>query len=330
MAYTEESIARQERFNTHSIRPLPVWKPDVPAEQIPMNIYRNHVNAKFRLHLKDSHELHEWSVTEPHAFWIDLWGYVDLMPKLPSGIQRAYNPDVPISKVPPFFDGATVNYAENVLTQPLVDPQSPALVGLREGQNLDGEVWSWAVLRENVRRVRSALLRSGIKQGDRVAALVSTSVWSVALLLGAASIGAIFTSIAPDLGLEVCQMPPEYYLTFSDRCRDAFHDCNRCNQQYYLLTPTQRTKVENDPTPTRFQISSRSSTRVHHYLSFPRGAWRPLSLYQSSWPGPRIETRWNSPDSRSQLLYTFSTPVELQDPQNVLSTAMARSYSTRR
>lgn len=194
----------QDRFETRSTRPLPVWKPHAPAGQIPMNVYRSHINNKFQLNLKDSHELHEWSVTDPQAFWIDLWDYVGLLPKLPPGTDRAYDPDTLISKVPPFFEGATINYAENVLTQPLVDPQSPALVGLREGQDLDGEVWSWAQLRENVRKVRSALLRSGVKQGDRVAALVSTSVWSVALLLGAASIGAIFTSIAPDLGLEVC------------------------------------------------------------------------------------------------------------------------------
>lgn len=195
---------KQDRFDTRSTRPLPVWNPTVPANQIPINIYRHHVNAKFNLHLKDSHDLHDWSVTDPQAFWIDLWDYTGLIPKLPPGIKRAYNPGLPISEVPPFFGGVNINYAENVLTQPLVDPQSPALVGLREGQGLDGEVWSWSLLRENVRKVRSALLRSGIKQGDRVAAIVSTSVWSVALLLGAASIGAIFTSIAPDLGLEGC------------------------------------------------------------------------------------------------------------------------------
>ncbi|KAK6379657.1 hypothetical protein LTS17_005729 [Exophiala oligosperma] len=186
------------------MRPHPVWEPDVPADQIPMNIYRSHINDKFHLNLRDSHELHEWSVTDPQAFWSDLWDYVGLVPELPVEIDRAYDPDTPISKVPPFFEGATINYAENVLTQPLVDQQGPALVGLREGQGLNGEVWSWALLRENVRKVRSALLRSGIKRGDRVAALVSTSVWSVALLLGTASIGAIFTSIAPDLGLEGC------------------------------------------------------------------------------------------------------------------------------
>ncbi|KIW54533.1 acetoacetate-CoA ligase [Exophiala xenobiotica] len=184
--------------------PAAVWSPSQPADQIPINIYRNHINDKFDLRLKDSHELQHWSVSDPQAFWVDLWDYVGLIPRLPPGVTRAYDPEIPISQVPPFFESATVNYAENVLTQPDVKDHATALVGLREGRSPDGELWTWSVLRENVRRVRSALLRSGIKQGDRVAALVSTSVWSVALFLESASIGAIFISIAPDLGLEGC------------------------------------------------------------------------------------------------------------------------------
>ncbi|OAP54486.1 acetoacetate-CoA ligase [Fonsecaea erecta] len=194
----------RDEFETRTKPLSPIWKPKAPASQIPMNIYREHVNKKFFLRLTGSHDLHRWSVTDPQAFWVDLWDYVGLIPGLPPGIKQAYDPNIPISEVPPFFEGASINYAENVLIQPLVDDRSPALIGLREGQHLDGEVWTWSILRENVRRVRSALLRSGIRKGDRVAALISTSVWSVALLLGSASIAAIFTSIAPDLGLEGC------------------------------------------------------------------------------------------------------------------------------
>ena len=104
--------------------------------------------------------------------------------------------------VPEFFRGATVNYAENVLSGRDLD--KIALVGIREGQDLGGEVWTWGLLRENVRKARSGLLQIGVKEGDRVSAIISTSVWSVALFLATASIGAIWTSIAPDLGEEVC------------------------------------------------------------------------------------------------------------------------------
>jgi len=51
--------------------------------------------------------------------------------------------------------------------------------------------------------VRSASLRSGVVAGDRIAALVSNSAWTVVLFLASASMGAVFTSISPDLGSEV-------------------------------------------------------------------------------------------------------------------------------
>lgn len=181
----------------------PVWLPQQPPSTIPINIYRAHINKKFGLQLRNSHELHQWSVTQPHDFWIDLWSYVGLIPDLPPEISQAYDPDIPITEVPRFFQNAKLNYAENVLVQPHVDSRTTALIGLREGGDPDGEKWSWIELRENVRRIRSSLMRSGLKAGDRVAALVSTSLWSVAIFLAAASIGAIFTSIAPDLGEEV-------------------------------------------------------------------------------------------------------------------------------
>lgn len=168
-----------------------------------MNQYRKHINQKFNQTLQDSHELHQWSVSSPQDFWVDLWSYTGLVPDLPPSITKAYDSNVPMNEVPQFFEGATINYAENVLTQPHVSPDTPAIIGLREGQGLEGETWSWAQLREKVRQIRSALARNGIKRGDRVAALISTSNWSVAIFLASASLGAVFTSIASDLGTEV-------------------------------------------------------------------------------------------------------------------------------
>jgi acetoacetyl-CoA synthetase len=168
-----------------------------------MNQYRDHINQKFKLSLKHSHELQKWTTESPQEFWVDLWSYLKLVPSLPPSTTRAYDPQIPIDRIPRFFEDASVNYAENVLTQTDVKQEWPALIGLREGQGLEGERWSWATLREQVRKIRSALKRSGIKEGDRVAALISTSVWSVAIFLATASLGAIFTSIASDLGLDV-------------------------------------------------------------------------------------------------------------------------------
>lgn len=215
------SVPKDEAFG-----PSPIWKPTLPQDKIPMNIYREHVNRKFNQNLSSSQELHQWSVDNLHDFWIDLHQYTGITPPLPAGITTAFDPNTPMEKVPEFFRGATVNYAENVVNGR--DLNKTALVGVREGQDLSGEVWSWGLLRENIRKARSALLHLGIQEGDRVAAIISTSVWSVGLFLATASIGAIWTSIAPDLGEEV-RLPSlgilnEPYLTGS---RDVCRDCNK-------------------------------------------------------------------------------------------------------
>jgi acetoacetyl-CoA synthetase len=178
-----------------------------------MNIYRVHINQEFNENLHSSQELHQWSVQNLQEFWIDLHAYTGVIPPLPAAMTTAFDPTVSMENVPEFFHGATVNYAENVLNGR--DPNQTALIGIREGQGLDGEVWTWGLLCENVRKARSALLQTGIREGDRVAAIISTSVWSVGLFLATASIGAIWTSIAPDLGEEVsCTLPLQSLVRF--------------------------------------------------------------------------------------------------------------------
>lgn len=186
--------------------PRPIWIPTEPLDRIPMNVYRTHINQKFNQRLGSSQELHQWSVENLQDFWVDLHEYTGIIPPLPITMTTAFDPRTPMEKVPEFFHGATVNYAENVVTGR--DLNKTALIGVREGQDLSGEVWTWGQLQENVRKARSALLQHGVQEGDRVAAVISTSVWSVGLFLATASIGAIWTSIAPDLGEEVRTSSP--------------------------------------------------------------------------------------------------------------------------
>jgi len=137
---------------------------------------------------------------------MDLYDYLDLKPRLPSGITKAYDDNVPMSSIPAFFPGLQMNYAENAMFANQ-DPNAIALVGVREGMDLeteDGEQLTWHQFREQVRLTASALRHSGVKQGDRVAALVATSTWAMILFHASATIGAIFTSISPELGLEGC------------------------------------------------------------------------------------------------------------------------------
>ncbi|KAF2208662.1 hypothetical protein CERZMDRAFT_87476 [Cercospora zeae-maydis SCOH1-5] len=182
-----------------------LWRPSHNGTA-PMDRYRRHVNRKYGLELSNTHELHRWSVTQPHAFWTDLYGYLNLKPDLPSSMRKAYDDSVPMSKNPPFFQGHCLNYAENALfANP--DSEAVALVGVREDQDIyrgASDRMTWRELRENVRQVASALKHSGVKQGDRIGALVATSNFAIVLLHAAASMGAIFTSISPELGVGGC------------------------------------------------------------------------------------------------------------------------------
>jgi acetoacetyl-CoA synthetase len=172
----------------------------------PMDKYRQHVNHKYRQKLSNTRELHRWSVTRPHDFWVDLYGYLNIVPPLPSSIRKAYDDTIPMSKNPPFFHGHCLNYAENALfANP--DPECVALIGIRDDQDIYNgipDILTWGQFREKVRETASALRCSGIKQGDRVGTLVATSNWVIILFHAAVTIGAIFTCISPELGVEGC------------------------------------------------------------------------------------------------------------------------------
>ncbi|KAL6241733.1 hypothetical protein RBB50_011266 [Rhinocladiella similis] len=183
-----------------------VWQPSHNGTA-PMDRYRQHVNRKYGLELSNTRELQRWSVTQPHEFWIDLYGYLNIVPPLPSSTRKAYDDTIPMSKNPPFFHGQLLNYAENALFgNP--DSDAVALIGIRDDQDVyddkAAETLTWGQFREKVRQTASALRRSGIKQGERVGALVANSNWAVVLFHAAASIGAIFTCISPELGVEGC------------------------------------------------------------------------------------------------------------------------------
>lgn len=229
---------------------LPIWQPTTPEADIPIVQYREHINNKFSLSLRSSRQLHAWSVTDPQAFWVDLWNYVGLVPRLDPHINHAYDPSVPMSDIPRFFEGQCLNYAENVLTQPHVDGLSVALVGIREGCSIEGEKWSWNELREHVRVLASSMTESGICPGDRLAAIISTSVWSVAIFLAAASIGAIYTSIASDLGEQVKTILS--LKAGTDALRVVPADWPKWSRSYSSPTVTSLSRASREATSIRF------------------------------------------------------------------------------
>ena len=203
--------------------PEPLWKPKNP-DATAIAQYRQRINQRFSPtpSLRDSHDLHSWSVQNPHQFWIDLYDYCDIIPPLPPHTKLAYNPDLKLRDIPAFFPGLKINYAENVLVPNTArNPKAIALVEIRENGLDRPEEISWEDLSELVRMARSAMVRHGVKQGDVIAALMANSIWIIVLFLASASIGSIFTSVSPDLGAGGCvsrfkQVEPKWLFADTD------------------------------------------------------------------------------------------------------------------
>ena len=140
-------------------------------------------------------ELWQWSIADSDAFWSAVAEWY--------GVQWAHRPTAALAdaRMPGavWFPDSTLNYAQHLLFPPAgVGSNEPAVIFERE----DGlaATLSWNQLREQVGAVRAALVRHGVRVGDRVAALLPNSPHALVAMLAATSLGAIWSSCSPDFG----------------------------------------------------------------------------------------------------------------------------------
>jgi acetoacetyl-CoA synthetase len=176
----------------------PLWKHPYP-KSTQLDAFRRHINLKYGLNLDNYEKLHRWSVQNIETFHTELWGRCGLTYSIAPtsvayGLERMWPP-------PQWFPGARLNYSENLLRTGLTSrPDSIAISACREG----GTEWrhlTWKQLEQQVQLYASAMTNAGLRQGDRVAAVVTNSVESVVLLLATGWLGAIFSSTSPDMGV---------------------------------------------------------------------------------------------------------------------------------
>src|SRR3954465_14484268 len=137
-------------------------------------------------------ELWRWSVEDLEGFWGAPWDAFDVQASRPYERVLA-NREMPGAK---WFPGAELNYAEHIFRMAADD--RPAIVHaseLRETTEL-----SWSELRQPTARIAAGLRRLGVERGDRVVAYMPNIPETVAALLACASIGAIWSSAAPEFG----------------------------------------------------------------------------------------------------------------------------------
>jgi acetoacetyl-CoA synthetase len=106
----------------------------------------------------------------------------------------------PIYPRPSWFSGAKLNFAENLLFPPKQpDENGPAIIAATETSR---ETVSWIQLREKVRACQAGMIAVGVKEGERVAGYVAHHTNALVAMLAASSLGAIWTAVSPDTGVQ--------------------------------------------------------------------------------------------------------------------------------
>lgn len=138
---------------------------------------------------------------------------------------KVVDTSVPMDAIPHWFEGTRLNFAENILYSASPSNASSratlhkedskiALTEIREG-NTEIRHLSWGDLRRRVGLLANALRAKGLKKGDRVAVVASTSFDTFICFMAIASIGGLFSSSSTDMGTKgilerLLQIKPAY------------------------------------------------------------------------------------------------------------------------
>ncbi len=146
------------------------------------------------LRFADYEAMWRWSVEDLEGFWSAIWTWFDLPAKTPP--RRFLNTDQMPGAI--WGAGAELNYVEHILRHAKARPDHTALTITSE--TFGASELSWGALAEQVARCAAALRKRGIKQGDRVVAVLPNTEVALIAFLATASLGAIWSLCAPDMG----------------------------------------------------------------------------------------------------------------------------------
>ena len=187
--------------------PRKLWEHPNPKGTLAWKFMQT-ANRKYGLNLQSWDELHTWSVDRR----ADFWGLVfQEFPLIHSGTySRVVDEEARMDSIPAWFEGVTLNFAENVLFWP--DPKDPskrttfrkedhriACTEVREGCK-EIRQCSWKQLREQVGLLANAMRARGVHRGDRVAVVASNSFDTLTVFFAITSLGGIFSSSSTDMG----------------------------------------------------------------------------------------------------------------------------------
>jgi acetoacetyl-CoA synthetase len=173
--------------------PQVLWTPsEERIERAWLTRFQRWLEANRGLRFDDYQELWRWSVDDLGGFWGSLVEFLDVRfdepPRAALGSRAMPGAE--------WFPGARVSYPRHIFRG-----KPDGEVAIRHASELRplGE-WTWERLRAETASVAAGLRALGVGPGDRVAAYMPNIPETVASFLACASIGAVWSSAAPEFG----------------------------------------------------------------------------------------------------------------------------------
>jgi acetoacetyl-CoA synthetase len=179
-------------MNTDKVMPL--WTPGDPfIESTHLRKYQQWLKKYKGRSFRDYSELWQWSIDYPGEFWQTVWDYFQIKSHTPHKNTMSSD-EMPFVT---WFEGASVNYAEHIFR--MYSDEYPAIIFQSERHS--AREISWSEMKDKVSRIRSFLVDSGVKKGDRVVAFLPNIPEATYTFLATISLGAIWSSCSPDFGM---------------------------------------------------------------------------------------------------------------------------------
>ena len=170
--------------------------PALPKPQL--RLYQEWLATHQGLTFENYNDLWRWSVTDLEAFWRSIWAYDAI--ESPTPFEAALCVDRMPGAV--WFKGAQVNYVRHVFRHAEAAHAAAQLAIVSENELGEIGEMSWPELKRQVSAVAVTLRGLGVERGDRVAAYLPNGPEAVVAFLACASVGAIWSLCAPDMGAQ--------------------------------------------------------------------------------------------------------------------------------
>ena len=156
--------------------------------------FERFVTETRNLTFEDYNAMWRWSVEDLEGFWRAIWDFFDIPAAHPPEqmLVKRQMPDMAWGK------GARLNYVDNILRHAEGCEDTIALIV--QSETFGRSEMTWGALRAQVASVAARLSQMGVGPGDRVVAILPNTEAAAVAFLATASLGAIWSLCAPDMG----------------------------------------------------------------------------------------------------------------------------------